>query len=146
MKPCPNRLKKKYERRVLCADRAGLVAANLEMALDFISCGDYERAGKAVCRLAEALDFRYGLSRNLYDIYMVIEKKLAACISNDDMPAAGDAKLLIQLLLDKWKDCPEPSDAAVQSTQKRAVFVGLTYDAAGLCEYVEQDYSGGFKA
>ena len=141
-----NHLKQKYGRRILKAAPADLVVINLEMALDFIEQADLPRARKAVCQLAEALDFRYGLSRNLYDIYMVIEKKLAACISNDDMPAAGDAKLLIQLLLDKWKDCPEPSDAAVQSTQKRAVFVGLTYDAAGLCEYVEQDYSGGFKA
>ena len=143
-----NRLKQKYKKRILSANPAGLVLIELEIALSFIENNDLTRARRAVCQLAESLDFRYGLSQHLYNIYAIIEKKLTAGIVNNDQPAVSDAKNLILLLLDKWRDtaadtaCSEP----VITQTKADVYLGLTYNAAGLCEYAKQDYSGGYKA
>jgi len=142
-----NRLRQKYTRLINNAVPAELVVINLEIALDFIENHDLPRARKAVCQLAEALDFRYELSQNLYNIYAVIEKKLTAGIVHNDNPAVSDAGILIRLLLDKWKDTAELTENPPQTNQRKAdVYIGLTYNAAGLCEYAEQDYSGGFKA
>jgi len=122
-----------------------LTAISLELALDFIENSDLPRARQAICQLAESLDFRYGLAQNLYDIYAVIEKKLTAGIVGDDMPAVNDAKYLIQLLRDKWKDALAGGKTG-GGQAKSSAYLGLTYGAEGLREYVEQDYSGGYKA
>jgi len=142
-----NSLRRRYINRIYRAKPAELVKINLEMALDFIENKDLPRARKAVCQLAEALDFRYGLSLHLYNIYTVIEKKLTAGIVNNELPAVDDAKYLIRLLLDKWKDTANsPAGAAGAKDSRHDVYIGLTYNASGLCEYDLQDYTAGFKA
>ncbi|MDR1558642.1 MAG: flagellar protein FliS [Clostridiales bacterium] len=141
------RLKKKYSRSVASASQSELVVISLELVLEFIKYGDLPRARQTVCQLAEALDFRYELSLNLYNMYAVIEKKLTAGIVANDVPAVNDAKYLIQLLLERWKDTAraEPTSASAPHDSPK-IYTGLTYGPAGLCEYAEQDYSGGFKA
>ena len=139
------RLKRLYEKRILTANPAELVVINLELVLSFIKHSDLVRARQAVCQLAEALDFRFELSQNLYNMYAVIEKKLTAGIINNDLPAVDDAKSLIQLLLERWKDTSHSYTDLTVVQQKPKITVGLTYNASGLCDYVEQDYSGGYK-
>ncbi|MDR2648542.1 MAG: hypothetical protein LBB94_02335 [Clostridiales bacterium] len=142
-----NHLKKNYARRVKGAGPVELVVISLDLALDFIKRADLPRARQTVWRLADALDFKYELSLNLYNIYVVIEKKLTAGIVDNDVPAVNDAKYLIQLLLDRWKDTARAASAIPGVRSRRPkVYTGLTYGPAGLCEYVEQDYSDGFKA
>ena len=142
-----DRCKRRYSERITRAKPAELVRLSLEMALDFIENGDFARARKAVCQLAEALDFKYGLSRHLYNIYAVIEKKLTAGIVSNDLHAVNDAKYLIRLLSDKWMETESCAKNVTDARQNRNnVYVGLTYNASGLCEYAEQDLSEGYKA
>jgi len=140
------RLRKLYERRVLLAKPAELVAINLELALAFIENNDLPRARQAICLLAETLDFRYELSQHLFNIYAIIEKKLTAGIIYNDKSAVNDSKCLIQLLLNQWKDTGRAEPLPCHSKQRQKITVGLTYNTAGLCEYIEQDYSEGYKA
>ena len=139
-------LRQKYKRRIHTADPAELVVINLELALAFTGQNNLWRARQAICCLAEALDFRYELSQNLYNIYTVIDKKLTAGIVNNDISAVNDAKHLISLLLDRWRDTaraqPSPPE---RLTQKPVITAGLTYNSKGICEYIEQDYSGGYR-
>jgi len=118
----------------------------LELALAFIKNNDLERARKAVCLLAEALDFRYELSEYLYNIYSVIDRKLADAIMNNDSAAVDDAKYLIRQLAEGWKVTTRAQIDTVVVQQKPKITVGLTYDSTGLCNYIEQDYSGGYRA
>ena len=142
-----SRLRRKYINRIARANPAELVKINLEIALDFIENNDLPRARRAVCQLAETLDFRYGLSQHLYNIYKIIEKKLTAGIVNNDLPAVSDAKYLIQILFNKWKETADKTKGATGINHKQTdVYLGLTYDASGLCEYTEQSYLNGYKA
>jgi len=118
----------------------------MELALDFIKNNDLERARKAICLLAEALDFRYELSQYLYNIYTIIEKKLTAGIMNNDLTAVDDAKYLMCQLSEGWKDTTRVQIDTIVVQQKPKITVGLTYDASGLCNYIEQDYTGGYRA
>ena len=140
-------MRRKYVSRILHAKPADLVVITLELALDFIRRRDLTKARKAICQLAEALDFRYALSENLYDIYVIIDKKITAGIVNNDLPAVNDAEYLIRLLLKDWKNTAESTVDRLDSGQlKPNVYIGLTYNKKGLCEYAEQDHSAGFKA
>ena len=146
MKHYLSNLRRTYSQRIRNAGPAGLILINLELALAFIEHNDLPRARRAVCQLAKALDFRYGLSQHLFGIYAVIEKKLTAGIEYNERPAVNDAKHLIQLLLDQWKDTVRASPELRNTGRKPGITIGLTYNASGLCEYVEQDYSGGYEA
>jgi len=140
-----NRLKQRYINRILNAKPAELVVINLELALDFIKQEDLARARKAICQLAEALDFRYDLSKNLYGIYSVIEKKITAGIANNNIPAVNDAEYLIRLLINDWKNTVKSAAGTQEmNNDKPNVYIGLTYDANGLCEYAS--HTAGFKA
>ena len=136
-----------YARRITNTSRpAELVVIDLELALEFIKINDLPRARQAICLLAEALDFRYELSQQFYNIYAIIDKKLAAGINNNDVSAVYDAKHLVSLLLEQWKDTARSDNGQYKHiTHKPKITEGLTYNAAGLCEYAEQDYSGGYK-
>jgi len=141
-----DRLRRRYIKRINQALSFDLVKINLEIALDFIENNDLHRARRAICQLAEALDFKYGLSQHLFSIYSIIEKKLTAGIVNNELPAVSDAKYLIHLLLDKWRETDELTKKTETKHDRNNVYVGLTYNASGLCEYADQDYSDGYKA
>jgi len=140
------RLKHSYAKRVSTATPAELTLINMELALAFIKNNDLDRARKAICLLAEALDFRYELSQSLYNIYTIIDRKLNAGIVNNDSTAVDDAKYLIRQLSEGWKDTASAQTNPIISQQKPKITIGLTYDATGPCSYIEQDYSGGYRA
>jgi len=140
------RLRHSYAKRVVTATPAELTLINMELALAFINDNDLERARKAICLLAEALDFRYEISQCLYNLYTIIEKKLTAGIVNNDSMAVDDAKYLVHQLSEGWKDTTREQIDTLVAQQKPKITIGLTYDATGLCSYIEQDYSGGYRA
>ena len=141
-----NRLMRLYKTRILSACPAELIVISLELALAFIKYQDLPRSRQAICQLAEALDFRYELSQHLYSIYTVIEKKLTAGIVHNDLPAVSDAVDLINLLLKRWKETARSDTGPTVTRQIPKITIGLTYNAAGLCEYVDQDFTGGYKS
>ncbi len=150
-----------FTRRISQSNRSGLVVVTYEITLtylnDALECladGDYEafcgavtRAQRGVDALQRSLDFSYGVSRNLYALYVFAKEALAKAVIKKDAAEVEAAQAVLMNLHAAFREAAKQdhSSPLMQNTQQ--VYAGMTYGRNNLTEtFQDPEASRGFFA
>ncbi len=139
---------KDYTRRVSQANRTELVVITYDIILDYIrdaleSCenGDVsafrtqtKQAQRFLSELITSLDFKYSLSKNLFQLYTYVQRILIASeMSGKDrgLEAAGNVIFRLRQSFDSIS-LQDDSGSVMENTQ--TIYAGLTYGRDSLNE------------
>lgn len=154
-------LKQQYTLNITQANRSQLVVILYEMLLIYVKDSEvaYEKEDRAEFRqnikrargcvneLMSTLDFQYGISSGLLQLYLYVNRELArADIRNNPEPLEG-IKIVISGLHESFKiiSVQDTSGPLMENTQ--SVYAGLTYSKNNLNESLaDQRSNRGFLA
>ena len=142
---------KTFSYRISQANRTELVVITMDMGIQYIEdainnddVADYKEnlrmAKRVVDELIAALDMNYDISRELFNVYMVIERYLikAGSGATEEDYHSDERELLLNTsisMLGKLRESfhqlakQDESEALMQNTQQ--VYAGLTYSSMG---------------
>lgn len=157
---------KTFSYRISQANRTELVVITMDMGIQYIEdainnddVADYKEnlrmAKRVVDELISALDMNYDISRELFNVYMVIERyliKAGSCAIEEDYHSE-ERELLLNTsisMLGKLRESfhqvakQDESQALMQNTQQ--VYAGLTYsNMGGASETYNTEANRGFR-
>ena len=148
-----------YAARIINATPAQLIVVTYDLVCDFLSealesgsddsFAEYtSRAKDAVTQLMCGLNFKYGISQELYDIYLYVYATLTRAFFRYERAAAKEAAELLGTLREGFINAANSSPDTVpdEYEPEPQVYAGLTYQRDGLAEFVDQSDARGFKA
>lgn len=150
-----------FTRRISQSNRSGLVVVTYEIiltylndALECLADDDYEAfcsavkcAQRGVDTLQRSLDFSYGISKNLYALYVFAQEALAKAIIKKDAAEIKAAQMVLMNLHTAFREAAKQdhSNPLMQNTQQ--VYAGITYGRNDLTEtFQDPEASRGFFA
>lgn len=103
------------------------------------------RGQRAIEELISALDFTYGIAKNLYSIYVFCRNSLAKAMYKRDIADVKDAERLMRKLYDGFVHAAKADTSAPLMRNTQQVYAGYTYGRDDLVEtYQDSDTSRGF--
>ncbi|MDE7299301.1 MAG: flagellar protein FliS [Lachnospiraceae bacterium] len=137
-----------FTRRVTQASRTELIVimydviledtAAARRALERDDTAEYERelkhAGRFVNELMGALDYRYGISRELLSLYSYLNKTLIRARMCREIVLLETADAMVQKLRDAFAQVSEQDTSGPMMRNTEQVYVGLTYGRGSLNE------------
>ncbi len=142
---------KNFQNRIVNGDKAELVLVHYEMiiaeiedCLTFLQEGQSEkfyqsneRARNLIKELINSLDFNYSISRELFSLYIFVNKKLIESMYCRGERSLKVAKRVLNNLLIGWRKAAESVDTDdVAFANAENVYAGLTYGNGTLNESV----------
>ena len=153
---------KTFSYRISQANKTELIVVMYDMALEYLQDAKSARTASeqeqyteniklAKDRLLCDLDMQYDISKELFNIYMTMQKflvKASCAISKDNDKYIDSVLKMIQTLRKSWYEVSltDHSETLMKNTQQ--VYAGLTYSSAGNSNEISQDYNinRGFRA
>lgn len=131
-----------------------LLIDNLDGALLNVDSPDYisyvNKAQALLNELIYGLDMKFELARQLFSIYVYVNKLLLDACSPQKANELEESKKILEHLLDGWRQIEnagdnESKDTLFENTQQ--IYAGLTYGKNGqLNEYADDSKERGYKA
>ncbi len=151
--------KQDFTRRISQCNRGGMIViiydiifAYFEDAKDAFQKGDREafktairKADRGIAELMQALDFNYGLAKELYPLYAFCREELAKCMYRHRLQELAEAEEILKRLYDSFEKvaAQDTSEPMMKNTQQ--VYAGYTYGRDNLTENCQEfDRSRGF--
>ncbi len=106
-----------------------------------------ERAQALVIELIDALDFQYGLSKELLPIYLFVNRKILHAMARNKVELLEGLDRVLLNLRNAFEEVSktDSSKAVMQNTQK--VYAGITYGKnSDLSEMYREEGNRGFQA
>lgn len=106
-----------------------------------------ERAQALVIELIDALDFQYGLSKELLPIYLFVNRKILHAMARNKVELLEGLDRVLLNLRNAFEEVSktDSSEAVMQNTQK--VYAGITYGKnSDLSEMYREEGNRGFQA
>lgn len=150
-----------FTRRISQSNRGGLVVviydiifAYMDEAQESLDAGNYEgfrdslkKAGRGVDELAQSLNFRYDISKELYPLYVFAKEELAKAIVKKSADGLATVREILASLRDAFQEVAKQdrSNPLMRNTQQ--VYAGFTYGRNDLTETCQDpEASRGFFA
>ncbi len=110
----------------------------------------YKRLDTSILALKEiilSLDHEYEISRELYNIYVYVNKILITSKFKENIKDLESAIIILNSVMEGFIEIDKLDDSKESVMQNATkVFAGLTYGKEGLSEYIESTENRGFKA
>jgi len=149
-----------YTTRISQCNRSQLVVVVYEAMIDYIRSGkdnfeignetefisDIKHAQNLLADLMGALDYKYSISNNLFNLYLFWNRQLVTSIVKKSIEPLDKIEAMMQKLHDSFQKVSEQdkSEPVMQNSQK--VYAGLTYGRQSLSEMADVDVNRGFQA
>lgn len=153
-------LKKEYTVRISQSNRTQLVVVVYDILLEYLKgaqhaehdgdmdlfIAELKNAQNSVAELMGALDFKYPVSRELFQIYLFWNRQLIKAIVKKDIACLDGLDRMAVKLKQAFEELSKSdhSQPLMQNSQK--VYAGLTYGRGELSEMMDLDYNRGFQA
>lgn len=148
-----------FTRRVTQANRSGLVLIKYEMLFVYFddiesAFGKDKEALKHALRNADAvlksfqstLDFKYGMSAQLYSLYDFHRRQLAKVLMRNSLEDLSQSRVMLQSLYEAFKEAAKQDTSAPLMQNAQQVYAGYTYGKRDVNENCHIDSSRGFFA
>lgn len=140
--------KKEYTCRISQANRSELIVILYEMFLNYVedACMADEREERSAFResirkargcvneLMSSLDFSYGLSQQLFQLYAYVNKELACADVRNQREPLSHCRLVMNSLLEAFREVSRQDTSGPVMENVQAVYAGLTYGRGELNE------------
>ncbi|MCL2351387.1 MAG: flagellar protein FliS [Firmicutes bacterium] len=148
-----------YVARVASATPAQLVLINYELLFGFLKDAEavdpesegwpdaVQRVKGAVRVLIDGLNFKYDIARDLYGIYLYVNRLLNEARAQRRKDGLRDAGRILRPLYESFAEAERTQSGAepvMENAQK--IYAGLTYSNGRLDEYVEEGAGRGYRA
>lgn len=148
--------KKEFTMRITQANKSGLVVILYEIYLTYLkdaedAVGKKQEFHQALLRarscmdeLIHSLDFHYELSHRLFQLYVYVNREMAAAEVKEDAEPLKICRRIMNSLLESYKEVSllDKSGPVMENTQ--TVYAGLTYGRGMLTENMMQQGNRGF--
>lgn len=150
-----------FTRRISQSNRGRLIVVTYEIILAYFedarecySGGDYEGFCKAlryaqrgVDTLMQSLDFGYGVSKDLYALYVYAKEEMAKAVIQNRWDGAGHAREVLSNLHAAFCEAAKQDHSAPLMQNTQQVYAGMTYGRNDLTEtFQDSGNSRGFLA
>lgn len=149
-----------FTTKITLSNRTGLTVVTYEIlfayltdaksALEETRWGDYKQAlrqaQKCVSELIITLDFSYGLSAELYQIYMYCKQLIATAIYKRRVEEINECEALMQLLYKSFVEVAKSDKSAPLMKNTEQVYAGYTYGRNDVNVSSDMNGSRGFFA
>lgn len=138
-----------YSVRVSQSSQTGLVVLSYEIALTYLEEARKEhekgnrdnfvkninKSRQFIQELSRALDFRYPISKDLFSLYLFMDRTLSEGVIKNTAEKISAVIGMIKKLMAAFQEIENqnPSQAAMANTEK--IYAGLTYSRDSLNEY-----------
>lgn len=140
--------KQEYTLRITQANRSELVIIVYELFLEYTHEAytyhldnkmvefeeSVQRTQKFVLELMETLDFGYSVSKDLYALYIYINKLLIRAIMKHEVKPLEEAESLMETLLVGFRKVNEADTSGAVMVNTQSLYAGLTYGRDNLTE------------
>ncbi len=142
-------MRQEYVQRIASANPVQLLITNYDITMDFMnerSEQGYNRARLALNQLMNALDFKYPIAAELYNLYIYVGECINAAQYKNETDRVESAVRVLKRLRDAYADIERdnPQSSRVMEGSQQ-IFAGLTYENGELKEYVDDDADRGYR-
>lgn len=139
---------KEYSVRITQSTKTGLVVITYEIILNYLQTGkaafekgeikdfvfNVNKAKQFVNNLSGCLDFKYTISKELFEIYLFINRTLSECVVKKDGSKVQNIIGIIEKLKTAFAEVGknEKTGPVMENTEK--IYAGLTYSKGKLNE------------
>lgn len=149
-----------YTTRISQCNRSQLVVVVYEAMIAYIKSGkdnfadgnetefisDIKHAQNLLADLMGALDYKYEISNQLFNIYLFWNKQLVTSIVKKTIEPLDKIENMMQKLRDSFQKVSEQDTSAPVMQNSQKVYAGLTYGRKSLSEVADVDVNRGFQA
>ena len=152
-------LKQEFTRRLSQCNKGELIVimydilfAYMDEAREAFEQGDREaykvavrKAQNSIDALKKALDFRYEMSRDLYQLYVHCKNLMAKAIYQNHMEGLDEAEKILKRLYSSFCEAAKSDTSGPLMRNTQQVYAGFTYGRSNLNEsYIEDSHRGFF--
>lgn len=148
-----------YTTRISQCNRSQLVVVVYEAMIDYIKSGkenfsignetefisDMKHAQNLLADLMGALDYKYEISNQLFNIYLFWNRQLVASIVKKSIEPLDKIDNMMMKLHDSFEKASEQDKSAPIMQNSQKVYAGLTYGRQSLSEVADVDVNRGFQ-
>lgn len=150
--------KKNFTMRITQANKSGLIVILYEMYLEYledaIKAGDnrqefregIRKARGCINELMNSLDFEYELAYNLLQLYVYVNKEMAAAEVRKNVMPLENCRKIMRGLMEAYREVSRQDTSSPIMENTQTVYAGLTYGKGKLTESMVQQGNRGFFA